>query len=77
MGLAFKTHTLAQTKTIIREIGGSLGLGFKFRVAGNQIDLNYYLGKRKFPDTFNTEFVQQLQIGISLADLWFVKRRQK
>ena len=76
-GLAFKTHTLAQTKTIIREIGGSLGLGFKFRVAGNQIDLNYYLGKRKFPDTFNTEFVQQLQIGISLADLWFVKRRQK
>ncbi|CUV08393.1 hypothetical protein MGWOODY_Mmi591 [hydrothermal vent metagenome] len=44
---------------------------------GNQIDINYYLGTREYPDIADAELVQQIQLGISLADLWFVKRRQK
>ena len=77
-GLMYKSHTLAHSETIVSEVGGSLGFGFKFKAVGNQVDLNYYLGKRKYPDsTFKTEIIQQMQVGVSLGDLWFVKRRQK
>ena len=77
-GLMYKSHTLAPSNAIVSEVGGSLGFGFKFKAVGNQVDLNYYLGKRKYPDsTFKTEIIQQMQVGVSLGDLWFVKRRQK
>jgi len=77
-GLMVKSHTLALSNAIVSEVGGSLGFGFKFKAVGNQVDLNYYLGKRKYPDsTFKTEIIQQMQVGVSLGDLWFVKRRQK
>jgi len=76
-GLIYKSHTLADSKTNVSEVGGSLGFGFKFKTVGNQVDLNYYLGNRKYSDTFETEIIQQMQVGISLGDLWFVKRRQK
>ena len=58
-------------------IGEKTWIGFKFKLTGNQIDLNYYHGKRDYSETSDTENIQQIQIGVSLADLWFVKRRQK
>ena len=61
----------------ISEFGLAVGLGFKFSPIGNKLNLNYYRGNRKFDETADKEIVQQVQIGISLADLWFVKRRQK
>ena len=77
-GLMYKSHTLALSETIVSEIGGSLGLGFKFKAVGNQVDLNYYFGKRNYSNIFyKTEIIQQMQVGVSLGDLWFVKRRQK
>jgi len=76
-GLMYKDHTLFLSETIVSEIGGSLGLGFKFKAVGNQVDINYYFGKRQYSDTFKTEIIQQMQVGVSLGDLWFVKRRQK
>ena len=77
-GLMYKSHTLAHSKTVVSEVGGSLGFGFKFRAVGNQVDLNYYIGNRKYSDNyFKSEIIQQMQVGVSLGDLWFVKRRQK
>ena len=76
-GLTYYNHTLNDQTSSITEVGGSLGLGFKFKPVGNQIDINYYLGFREYPDIADAELVQQVQVGISLADLWFVKRRQK
>ena len=61
----------------ITEMGYSIGIGFRFKPVGNQIDINYYFGNREYSDISDKEFIQQLQIGISLADIWFVKRRQK
>jgi hypothetical protein len=76
-GLMYKSHIL-DSKTNVSEVGGSLGFGFKFKAVGNQVDLNYYLGNRKYSDIFyKTEIIQQMQVGVSLGDLWFVKRRQK
>ena len=65
----------------ITEFGGAIGFGYKFKAVGNQVDISYYYGIRHHPLTlrhdFGDERVQQLQVGISLADLWFVKRRQR
>ena len=77
IGISIKNHNLYESKSTISEIGASLGLGFKFKIVDNQIDLNYYVGKRSYSDTYKTEIVQQIQVGVSLADIWFVKRRQK
>ena len=76
-GLTYYKHKLNEQKSSITEIGGSLGIGFNFKPVGNQININYYLGFREYPNLADAEIVQQVQIGISLADLWFVKRRQK
>ena len=65
------------TKDIITEIGVSAGLGFRFKKLGNQIDFNYYYGLRDYKMLKKIEYFQQFQLSTSLADLWFVKRRQK
>ena len=76
-GFAYRTHMLNFDNLEITEIGYSIGIGFRFKPVGNQIDINYYFGNREYTDISSKEFVQQLQFGISLADIWFVKRRQK
>ena len=43
----------------------------------NQIDINYYIGHREHTGIEQKELIQQIQLGVSLADIWFVKRRQK
>jgi hypothetical protein len=58
-------------------MGYSLGIGFKFGAVGNQIDINYYAGFREYSQSYESEIIHQFQAGISLADIWFVKRRQK
>ena len=76
-GIIHHIHTMKYDEMDIEELGFSFGFGFKFKPVGNQINLNYYFGNRKFLDIDDKEFIQQIQVGISLADIWFVKRRQK
>ena len=76
-GLIHHLHTMRYDEMDIEELGFSFGVGFKFKPVGNQINLNYYFGNRKFSNIEEKEFIQQIQVGISLADIWFVKRRQK
>ena len=76
-GLIHHIHTMKYDEMDIEELGFSFGVGFKFKPVGNQINLNYYFGNRKFSNISDKELIQQIQVGISLADIWFVKRRQK
>ena len=76
-GLRYSYHILSNDSQIIREYGCSIGSGYKFKAVGNQIDFNYYFGYRKYPNEPVRELIQQLQVGVSLADVWFIKRRQK
>ena len=76
-GLIHYIHTMKYDEMDIEELGFSFGVGFKFKPVGNQINFNYYFGNRKFSNIAEKEFIQQIQVGISLADIWFVKRRQK
>ena len=61
----------------ITQFGYSVGFGYKFKAVGNQVDFSYYSGSRDYPYAYNTEKLREFQIGISIADIWFIKRRQR
>jgi len=60
----------------VSEIGLGIGLGVNFGITGNQIDFGYHVSKRKNVLNKNEELLQIFSVGISIADLWFVKRRE-
>ena len=60
----------------VSEIGLGIGLGINFGIVGNQIDFGYNVSKRKNVFDKNDELLQIFSIGVSIADLWFVKRRE-
>ena len=76
-GITYYEHKLKNDSPPTTEIGYSLGFGFKFKPVGNQIDIKYYIGSREHSGLKIKEMIQQIQIGVSIADIWFVKRRQK
>ncbi len=77
LGITYIKHSMEYDKIFIEEYGASISFGFKFKPVGNQLDLNYYIGSREYSNSSILELAQQIQIGISLGDLWFVRRRQK
>ena len=62
-------------KSII-ENGLSLGFGFKFAATGNQIDFSFRNGSR-YIDRSNKELFREFTVGISVGDVWFLRRRAK
>ena len=50
--------------------------GFNFGITGNQIDLGYKLAKRDGLYLVGNETLHSFNLGISIGDLWFVKRRE-
>ena len=76
-GLIYLTHSMKFSNILIEEYGASMGIGFNFKPLQNQIDFSYYLANRIYTNGDIKETVQQVQVGLSLADLWFVSRRKK
>ena len=76
MGFDYK-NSIITPKIPIREFGYALGISFKFKSLNNQIDFSYSGGFRSYDDNYKSESFQQLQVGLTIADLWFVKRRQR
>ncbi len=64
-------------KNAITQFGYTIGFGYKFKPVGNQIDFTYYSGSREYPEIYNNEKLRQFQIGLNIADIWFIKRRQR
>ena len=81
----FSTDELADGSTIrvksknnVTEFGYSIGFGYKFKAVGNQIDFAYSSSLKSFEASdFSEERLKGFQIGISIADIWFIKRRQR
>ncbi len=59
----------------IKEYGVSTGLSFNFGITKNQVDLAYSIGRRQGLPGIGDENIQKLSIGITVGDIWFVKRR--
>jgi len=76
-GINYNSSALKLSDNSINEIGFSWGIGYKFAAVGNRIDINYYVGFREYVQSFDSEIIHQIQFGLTLADIWFVKRRQK
>ena len=81
----FATDELSDDSTIriksknnVTEFGYSIGFGYKFKAVGNQIDFAYSSSLKSFEASdYSEERLRGFQIGISIADIWFIKRRQR
>ena len=67
-----------KSKNSVTEFGYSIGFGYKFKAVGNQIDFAYSSSLKSFEaSNFSEERLKGFQISISIADIWFIKRRQR
>ena len=67
-----------KSKNSVTEFGYSIGFGYKFKAVGNQIDFAYSSSLKSFEASdYSEERLRGFQIGISIADIWFIKRRQR
>ena len=76
LGVYRKDYKLLTIGNSIIENGLSAGLGIKFGNTANQLDLSYNNGTRSSKNNFNESF-KQFSIGISVGDIWFLRRRTK
>jgi len=60
----------------INEVGLGLGVGFNFGITGNQIDFGYKYANRSGLHIVDNENIHMFSVGLSIGDLWFVKRRE-
>ena len=75
-GFFAKQYTLYHEGKKIDEKGFSFGFGVKFGAVDNQIDFGFSISQRDGLDV-NGELIQQFSVGISLGDIWFIKRRAR
>ena len=69
-------YTLEYTGNSLIENSISVGFGFKFGASGNQIDFSYRNGNRSITES-QKELFKEITIGVSLGDMWFLRRRAK
>jgi hypothetical protein len=74
-GIAFTDYDINSLDTV-KEVSLGLGIGVEFGLMRNQIDFSYNLINRDNIYIVGSETVQSFNIGVSIGDLWFVKRRQ-
>ena len=60
----------------VNEIGLAIGFGVRFGLTNNQLDLGYNFIQRDNIYKVGVENIQAFNVGISIGDLWFVKRRE-
>ncbi|MEE8340779.1 MAG: hypothetical protein V3R52_01630 [Candidatus Neomarinimicrobiota bacterium] len=75
LGAYTNTISLLNSEKDIKEYGVSTGLSFNFGMTKNQIDFGYSYGKRKGLIDIGDGNIQKFSIGITVGDIWFVKRR--
>ena len=63
-------------KDFLFQIGLAIGFGVRFGLTNNQLDLSYNFIQRDNIYKVGVEKIQAFNVGISIGDLWFVKRRE-
>ena len=76
LGVFKESYGLKYSGKTINENGITMGIGFKFAVTGNQLDFSYRTGSRSINGDYK-ELVKEFNIGLSLGDVWFLRRREK
>ncbi len=76
LGMHRDTYQFIYSGKSLIENGISVGFGFKFAATGNQIDFSFRNGTRTF-DESQKEVLKEFTVGVSLGDIWFLRRRGK
>ena len=74
-GLSFSDYDVKNLDNV-KEVGLGLGVGIEFGLMRNQIDISYNFVDRDNIHNVGSETVQSFNVGVSIGDLWFVKRRK-
>jgi len=74
-GLSFSDYDIKNLDNV-KEVGLGLGVGIEFGLMRNQIDIGYNLVNRDNIYNVGSETIQSFNVGVSIGDLWFVKRRK-
>ncbi|MFQ6605630.1 MAG: hypothetical protein ACE5D8_08780 [Fidelibacterota bacterium] len=75
-GYFYNNYALENRSQAIIENGIALGFGFKFGTTENTLGFSYQLVNTTGLPGGMTEFSNRFAVGISLGDIWFIKRRQ-
>jgi len=76
LGVHRDTYQYRYSRKSLIENGISVGFGFKFAATGNQIDFSFRNGSRSL-DESKKELFKEFTVGVSLGDIWFLRRRGK
>jgi hypothetical protein len=74
LGVHRDTYQYRYSRKSLIENGISVGFGFKFAATGNQIDFSFRNGSRSL-DESKKELFKEFTVGVSLGDIWFLRRR--
>ena len=74
-GLSFSDYDIKNLDNV-KEVGLGLGIGIEFGLYRNQIDIGYNIVNRDNIYNIGSETIQSFNVGVSIGDLWFVKRRK-
>jgi len=77
IGLFQREHYISRSNRNLSEQGITLGFGIPFGLTQNQIDIGFRLSARDGFFTNETEYVRQLTLGVTIGDIWLVKRRRR
>ena len=75
-GIFKESYLLKNSGRKINEDGITVGFGYKFAATGSQLDIAYRTGTRFMTNDYK-ESIQEFTIGLSLGDIWFLRRRGK
>ena len=80
-GIFFGNYNIVNPMTTesldsVNEVGLALGFGVKFGLTNSQLDIGYNFVQRSGIYQAGVENMQVFSIGVSIGDLWFIKRRE-
>jgi len=77
IGFFRREHYISRSKKDLKELGIALGFGFPFGNTQNQIDIGLRVSKREGFLTNESELIRLITIGVTIGDIWLVKRRRR
>ena len=80
-GIFFGNYNIVNPMTTesldsVNEVGLALGFGVKFGLTNSQLDIGYNFVQRSGIYQAGVENMQVFSVGLSIGDLWFIKRRE-
>ena len=77
IGFFRRQHYIFRVENDLMESGLAVGLGIPFGLTQNQIDFGFRFSSRKGFLSDDPEIIRQFTVGLTIGDVWLVKRRRR